>query len=93
MVEAMAAGDAVIVSDLPGMGEVVEGAGLVVPPGDPVALAAAITRMLDDDDLRTRLASAGRARVADLSMDKVGAAYTALLHETAAVRPPAIATW
>ncbi|MDQ1304192.1 MAG: hypothetical protein QG671_19 [Actinomycetota bacterium] len=38
-------------------------AALHVPPGDPAALAAAIGRVLDDDDLAGRLGAAGRARV------------------------------
>ena len=37
--------------------------GLLVPPGDPSALAAAIGRALDDADLRDRLGAAGRERV------------------------------
>jgi hypothetical protein len=37
--------------------------GMLVPPSDPGALAAAIGRLLDDDDLRDRIGAAGRARV------------------------------
>jgi glycosyltransferase involved in cell wall biosynthesis len=36
---------------------------LLVPPGDPAALAAAILRALDDAPLRERLGRSGRARV------------------------------
>jgi glycosyltransferase involved in cell wall biosynthesis len=36
--------------------------GLLVPPDDPLALAAALDRALTDPDLRSRLALAGRAR-------------------------------
>jgi glycosyltransferase involved in cell wall biosynthesis len=36
---------------------------LLVPPGDPSALAIAIRRLLEDDELATRLAAAGRSRV------------------------------
>ena len=36
---------------------------LAVPPGDARALAAALTRLLGDPDLRTRLGAAGRERV------------------------------
>jgi glycosyltransferase involved in cell wall biosynthesis len=38
--------------------------GLVVPPGDPEALAAAINRLLDDAGLRERLGAAARQAVA-----------------------------
>jgi len=38
--------------------------GLVVPPGDPPALASAIERLLEDQALRTRLGEAGRAALA-----------------------------
>ncbi len=36
---------------------------LVVPPGDPEALAASIRRLLDDPDLAARIGAAGRERV------------------------------
>lgn len=40
--------------------------GLVVPPGDPAALAQAINALLADPDLRRRMGEAGRRRVAAL---------------------------
>jgi glycosyltransferase involved in cell wall biosynthesis len=46
--------------------------GLLVPPQDDEALAASIVRLLRDDDLRARLAEAGRARVeAEFSVERV----------------------
>jgi glycosyltransferase involved in cell wall biosynthesis len=40
--------------------------GLVVPPGDAPALAAALNTLLADTDLRQRFGAAGRQRVAAL---------------------------
>lgn len=40
--------------------------GLVVPPGDPMALAQAINTLLADPELRRRMGAAGRRRVAEL---------------------------
>jgi glycosyltransferase involved in cell wall biosynthesis len=37
--------------------------GLLVPPGDPGALAAALGRVLDEPALAARLSEAGRTRV------------------------------
>jgi phosphatidylinositol alpha-mannosyltransferase len=66
VIEAMAAGLPVVVSDTPGYDEVVTDAveGLLVPPRDLGALAGAAGRVLDDPDLAARLAAAGRARAA-----------------------------
>jgi glycosyltransferase involved in cell wall biosynthesis len=38
---------------------------VTVPPGDPLALAAALTRVLDDEALAKQLGAAGQARVRD----------------------------
>jgi glycosyltransferase involved in cell wall biosynthesis len=39
--------------------------GLLVDPGNPAAIAAAIVRLLRDDDLASRLAAAGREHVVE----------------------------
>lgn len=64
--EAMAAGRAIVASRVGGLAEAVrdEKDGLLVPPGDPDALAKALERVLRDDELRARLASSGPERVA-----------------------------
>ena len=73
LVEAMAAGLPVVASDIPGYREVVRDGveGLLVPPDDPAALAAAVRRLLRDPDLAGALAAAGRARAGDFSWDRV----------------------
>jgi rhamnosyl/mannosyltransferase len=58
--------------------------GLVVPPGDPFALAAALNTLLDDGELRRRFGAAGRRRVAALftrahMVDSVEAIYRDVL--------------
>lgn len=65
LLEAGACGRAVVTTDVTGCREVVrnEVNGLLVPPRNSVALAAAIRRLLEDSKLRRRLAAEGRLRV------------------------------
>jgi len=62
LVEGMAAGCAVIGSNVVGMREVIthEVDGLLVEPGNPAALADALERLLRDDALAARLSTAAR---------------------------------
>jgi glycosyltransferase involved in cell wall biosynthesis len=63
-VEAMLVGRAVVASDVGGLRDVVQHGrtGLLVPPGDPGALAAALDNLLDDPQTRLRMGAAGRLR-------------------------------
>jgi glycosyltransferase involved in cell wall biosynthesis len=63
--EAMAAGRPVVASRLPGLAEVVADGetGLLVSPGDKVALARQTRQLLDDDSRRRALGAAGRRRM------------------------------
>ena len=67
LLEAMAEGLAVVASDVEGIGDLMEPEvdGLVVPPRDPAALAAAVIGLLDDTELRRSLGQAARQKVAD----------------------------
>jgi len=64
VVEAMACGVPVVASAHAGIPEAVvhEETGLLAPEGDVPALAAHLTRLLDDPTLRARFGAAGRAR-------------------------------
>jgi glycosyltransferase involved in cell wall biosynthesis len=66
--EALARGVPVLVSDVGGVTEALGSPrpGLLVPPGDPAALGAALRRWLEDDELRERLRRAARERRATL---------------------------
>jgi glycosyltransferase involved in cell wall biosynthesis len=61
--EAMAAGKAVVASDVDGLREVVGDAGVLVPAGDAVALGAALRRLLADPAERAALGRKARERV------------------------------
>jgi glycosyltransferase involved in cell wall biosynthesis len=65
LVEAMACGCAVVCSRVGGMPEIVEDnrSGLLVPPGDPAALAEAVAALLADAALRARLGASAREQV------------------------------
>jgi glycosyltransferase involved in cell wall biosynthesis len=65
LLEAMASGLPVVATSVGGTPEVVNDCetGLLVPPRDPPALAAAMTRLLDDNDLARTMGEAGRRRV------------------------------
>jgi glycosyltransferase involved in cell wall biosynthesis len=58
--EAMAAGTPVVATDVGGLHDLVAGTGLLVPPGDPEALAKATDRVLADPGVREQLARLGR---------------------------------
>lgn len=66
LMEAMATGRACVASGVGGVLSLLEHerSGLLVPPGDPAALAAALERLLLDEGLRRRLGSAARETVA-----------------------------
>ena len=78
--EAMTRERAVVASAVGGNPDmVIDGEnGLLVKPGDPDDLAAAMARLLADPDLRTRLGRAGRESVENLTADRVAAQFETL---------------
>ncbi|MGH7361492.1 MAG: glycosyltransferase, partial [Candidatus Methylomirabilales bacterium] len=87
LLEAMAAGKPVIASDIPGYATVVQDGvqGLLVPPRDDRALAAALLRLMNDPDLRRTMGARGRAHAQQYSWetvaDRVMDYYVRLLEE------------
>ena len=65
LLESMAAGIPVVATRVGGNPEVIEDgvSGLLVPPRDSAALAAATARLLEDEELAARLGQAGMRRV------------------------------
>jgi phosphatidylinositol alpha-mannosyltransferase len=71
----MAAGAPIVCSDIHGYKGVVQRdrQALLVPPGDRKALAAAISTLLDDPQLRARMSASGLERVQQFSWEQVTA--------------------
>lgn len=72
ILDAMAAGVPVVSTAAGGIPEIVDDGrtGLLVPPGDPAALAVAIERVLGDPALGRRLAEAARVRVHEFDVGR-----------------------
>ena len=82
--EAMACGCAVVCTDNPGYLEMAEdrNTALVVPVGDVQALADRIIRLIEDDDLRLRIARAGHENILRFTWDR---SYAIMQREIASV--------
>jgi len=61
-IEQMSRGRPVVASDIGGLGEVVNGAGLKFPPGNASALAECLRRIIEDPELSDRLGQEGSKR-------------------------------
>ena len=68
IMEGMAAGKAIIATNIDGTPELVrhEETGLLIPPGDPAQLAAAVLRLLHDPALRRQIGKAAQERARTL---------------------------
>jgi glycosyltransferase involved in cell wall biosynthesis len=77
LLEAMAAGCAIVTTDATGCAEVVGDAAVRVPPGDVGALAQALRRLLSDDEQVHHLGRAARQRVARFAPEQIAAEYIA----------------
>ena len=86
LLEAMAAGKAIVATAIPGVDELVtaDESALLVPPGDSDALAAALRRLATEPELRARLGAAARQRAetmfsVETSTRRVTSVYDELL--------------
>jgi glycosyltransferase involved in cell wall biosynthesis len=89
VLEAAAAGRAIVASDVGGTPEIVADglSGLLVPPDDRASLVVAIERVLGDADLRARLGAAAREHATTrFAMDRFVAEYAELYLGLAARR-------
>jgi glycosyltransferase involved in cell wall biosynthesis len=86
IIEAMAASLPVVATNVGGNSEAVKDGftGFLVPPDDPAALAAAISRLLSDQSQAKAMGAAGRATVVEnftteVMMTRIASAYEKLL--------------
>jgi len=81
--EAMASGKPLVATDIPGCREaVVDGeTGLLVPPRDPPALAAALRRLIEAPELRAKMGAAGRLRAEQYFADAIICQQTLLVYD------------
>lgn len=81
LLEAMAAGTAIATTDAPGCRDLLEDevTALLSPVGDDEAMAATLLRLVDDAELRRRLASRALAAVEAFDWPRIGGLYDEFL--------------
>lgn len=84
VLEAMACSTPVIAANTSSLPEVVGDAGLLVPPGDPDALAAAMTRVLEDVEFAADLRRRGLERAKRFTWEETAAQTLAVYRAVAA---------
>ena len=89
LLEAMASAKPIVCSDLPGYRAVCRprSEGLLVPPGDPEALAAAITAIARDSRLARAMGERGRVRAEAFDWSRVAQSLEAIYRDVLAGRP------
>lgn len=89
LVEAMAAGAAVVCSDLPGFRAVAGGAARLVPPGDAGALADALRAVIEDAQEADRMRKMSARMGAAFDWSRLAAGVEGVYERAAATRLPA----
>jgi glycosyltransferase involved in cell wall biosynthesis len=93
VLEAMASGRPVVATTTGGIADMIADGenGLLVPPGDEYKLAEAMARLLNDADLRARLAAGAQERVrrftASAVVERLEAVYTRVAPRNSATSP------
>ncbi len=92
VLESMAAGRAVVATDCGGIPETLGGAGFLVPPRDPAALASLIDALLDEPERLRAAANRARRRVEEhfsleRMMEGIASVYRLLFAGALATRP------
>jgi glycosyltransferase involved in cell wall biosynthesis len=67
--EAMAAGLPVVASDVPGLAQIVEGAGILFPPGNDRVLARQLTELIVSPERRRKMSQASVRRARQFSIE------------------------
>jgi glycogen synthase len=81
ILEAAAAGCALVLGDVESLREIWGDAAVYVAPDDHEGLRGALTRLIDDGDHRARLATLARRCAAPLSRERMARSYLRLYHE------------
>jgi glycosyltransferase involved in cell wall biosynthesis len=84
VLEAMACGVPVVCSDRSSLPEAAGDAALLVDPTDESAIAAALARALDDDDLRREMVARGLRRAREFTWDRVARNFLSIYQDVAA---------
>jgi glycogen synthase len=73
--EAGLSGCALVLGDIPSLREIWDSAALFVDPDDPAALKAALLELINDNNLRTRMAAYAGERAAEFSRRRMAEGY------------------
>jgi glycosyltransferase involved in cell wall biosynthesis len=88
VLEAMVQGTPVVTSSGTSTEEVAAGAGLLVDPASPEAIAEGLRQVLDDDAFADRLSAAGRRRAEELTWARCAERTSDVYREAAEVTSP-----
>jgi glycosyltransferase involved in cell wall biosynthesis len=86
LLEAMRAGLPIVATDVGGVPEALDGAGRLVPPDEPVALARTLDELLSDGALAARLGRLARDRSRDYEWSELATRVLDLYQAVAGVR-------